>query len=210
MTQEELKTLFPKLEEDLRREMLAHAQIREVKAGSTILRVGQVIRSTILVVQGIVKLYREDQEGREFFIYSLTAGQGCSLSMVCASNHESSEVMAKAVTDATLLMIPIEFMEKWMSQYKSWYQFVITSYRNRFEELLNTIDAIAFTKLDQRLENYLIGQSHVLGRNLKMTHKQIANDLNSSREVVSRLLKKMEARKWLIIHRNSIEWIRKQ
>lgn len=202
-----LKHLFPHFEEGLYEEIINHSNIKEVKAGETLLRVGQPIRSTMLIVEGLIKLYREDDEGKEFFIYHLDAGQACSLSMVCAIKHETSEVLAKALTDATVLSIPLEFMDRWMSKYKSWYQFVITTYRNRFEELLKTIDAIAFTSMDERLEYYLEKQVEKLGNNLKITHQEIANDLNSSREVISRLLKKMEAKNWLTIHRNSIEWM---
>ena len=205
----QLKQLFPNLEEGLYKEIVKHGTIKEVKAGETLLKVGQTIRSTMLILNGLVKLYREDNDGKEFFIYHLDAGQACSLSMVCAAKHETSEVLAKALTDATVLAIPLEYMDQWMSKYKSWYQFVITSYRNRFEELLKTIDAIAFTGMDERLEYYLKKQVEKLGNNLKITHQEIANDLNSSREVISRLLKKMEAKGWLTIHRNSIEWIKK-
>ncbi len=205
---ESLKKLFPTLEEQLLEELIMHGTIKEVKAGDTILKVGQTIRSTMLVIDGLVKLYREDNEGKEFFIYHLDAGQACSLSMVCAANHETSEVLAKALTDATILSIPLQFMEKWMNKYKSWYQFVITSYRNRLEEMLKTIDAIAFNNMDERLEDYLKKQVGKLGNNLKMTHQEIATDLNSSREVISRLLKKMGTKKWVIIHRNSIQWIK--
>jgi CRP/FNR family transcriptional regulator len=205
----QLKTLFPDLEEGLYSELAAHGTLKEVKAGETLLKVGQTIRSTMLIIDGLVKLYREDDEGKEFFIYHLNAGQACSLSMVCAAKHETSEILAKALTDTTVLTIPLEYMDRWMSKYKSWYQFVVTSYRNRFEELLKTIDAIAFTSMDERLEYYLKKQVAQLGNNLKITHQEIANDLNSSREVISRLLKKMEAKAWLVIHRNSIEWIKK-
>ena len=208
MTKDELKQLFPTLEEGLLEEISNNGTLKQVKAGETLLRVGQTIRSTMLVIDGLVKLYREDEEGKEFFIYHLDAGQACSLSMVCAAKHETSEVLAKALTDATILSIPLTYMDQWMSKYKSWYQFVITSYRNRFEELLKTIDAIAFTNMDERLEDYLKKQVARLGNHLKMTHQEIATDLNSSREVISRLLKKMEAKHWLIIHRNSIEWIK--
>jgi CRP/FNR family transcriptional regulator len=209
MDKNNLKHLFPNLEEGLYNELAEHGTIKEVKAGETLLKVGQTIRSTMLILDGLVKLYREDEEGKEFFIYHLDAGQACSLSMVCAAKHETSEVLAKALTDATVLSIPLEFMNQWMSKYKSWYQFVITSYRNRFEEMLRTIDAIAFSNMDERLEDYIKKQVARLGNNLKMTHQEIATDLNSSREVISRLLKKMEAKNWLIIHRNSIEWIKK-
>ncbi|MGN6618286.1 MAG: Crp/Fnr family transcriptional regulator [Ilyomonas sp.] len=204
----EIKKLFPNLDDELYQEMEEHSAIKNFKAGDILLRVGQPIRSTMLILDGIVKLYREDEEGKEFFIYNLNAGQACSLSLVCAVKHQTSEVLAKALTDATVLSIPLKYMDKWMSEYKSWYQFVITSYRNRFEELLKTIDAIAFSNMDQRLENYLQKQAENLGRVLKMTHQDIATDLNSSREVISRLLKKMEAKGWVVIHRNSIEWIR--
>ena len=205
----QIRNIFPNLEEGLYHEILKHGIIKEVKAGDTLLKVGQTIRSTMLIVEGLVKLYREDDGGKEFFIYHLDAGQACSLSMVCAAKNETSEVLAKALTDTTVLAIPLEYMEQWMSKYKSWYQFVITSYRNRFEELLKTIDAIAFTNMDERLEYYLKKQVEKLGNNLKITHQEIANDLNSSREVISRLLKKMELKNCLIIHRNSIEWLKK-
>jgi CRP/FNR family transcriptional regulator len=204
-----LKKLFPSLEEGLYDDIAQHGIIKNLKAGETLLKAGQTIRSTMLILNGLVKLYREDDKGKEFFIYHLDAGQACSLSMVCAAKHETSEVLAKALTDTTVLAIPIEYMEQWMSKYKSWYQFVITSYRSRFEELLKTIDAIAFNSMDERLEYYLKKQVEKLGNNLKITHQEIANDLNSSREVISRLLKKMEAKSWLTIHRNTIEWIKK-
>jgi CRP/FNR family transcriptional regulator len=203
-----IKKHFPNLEEGLYNEIVKYGSIKEVKAGESLLQVGQTIRSTMLILEGVVKLYREDDEGKEFFIYHLDAGQACSLSMVCAAKHETSEVLARTLTDATVLAIPLEYMDQWMSKYKSWYQFVITSYRDRFEELLKTIDAIAFSNMDERLEDYLKKQVQKLGTHLKMTHQDIANDLNSSREVISRLLKKMEAKKWVVIHRNSIEWIK--
>lgn len=208
MDQAILHKIFPGFEQGLYDEILEHGNLRDFKAGDTLLRVGQPIRSVMIVIEGLVKLYREDTEGNEFFIYNLNSGQACSLSLVCATKQETSEVLAKALTDATVLSIPLDLMEEWMLKYKSWYRYVITSYRDRFEELLRTVDAIAFTSLDERLEFYLKKQVQSLGNQLKITHQEIANDLNSSREVISRLLKKMEARHWLIIHRNSIEWIR--
>jgi CRP/FNR family transcriptional regulator len=210
MDKNNLKILFPDLEEGLYDELLEHGTVKKVKAGDTLLKVGQTIRSTMLIMEGLVKLYREDEEGKEFFIYHLNAGQACSLSLVCATKHETSEVLAKALTDATILSIPLAYMDQWMGRYKSWYQFVITSYRARFEELLTTIDAIAFSNMDERLQEYLKKQVEKLGNNLKMTHQDIAKDLNSSREVISRLLKKMEAKGWVVIHRNSIEWMKKE
>lgn len=204
-----LKQLFPTFENGLVQEIEDHGTLREVKMGETLLRQGQTIRSTILITQGLIKLYREEDAGKEFFIYQLQPGQACSISMVCAEKHETSEVLAKALTDATILCIPLECMDSWMTKYKSWYHFVITSYRSRFEELLKTVDAIAFTKMDERLEFYLQRQVEIHGRQLNITHQQIANDLNSSREVISRLLKKMESNHLLTLHRNTIQWLGK-
>lgn len=208
MKPDEIQNRFPSLEAEVIRELMDYGTIKQVPAGETILRVGQNIRSAMLILDGVVKLYREDAEGREFFIYHLQAGQACSLSMVCAARQETSEVLARTITDTTLLSIPLQQMDQWMSRYKSWYQFVITTYRERFEELLKTIDAIAFTRMDERLEYYLEKQVKTWGPILKTTQQEIANDLNSSREVISRLLKKMEASGWVSVQRNSIEWKR--
>ncbi|MEI2750948.1 MAG: Crp/Fnr family transcriptional regulator [Ferruginibacter sp.] len=100
-------------------------------------------------------------------------------------------------------------MDKWLAKYKSWHYFVIRTYRSRYEELLKTINEIAFKNMDERLEFYLLGQVKQFGNQVKLTHQEIASDLNSSREVISRLMKKMERNGWIIMHRNYIEWIRK-
>jgi len=208
MDLQKLRQLFPEFEDALYEEILEHGTIKSLHAGETLMRVGQTIRSTMLVIEGTVKLYREDDEGSEFFIYHLNPGQACSLSMVCAAKHETSEVLAKALTDAEVLSIPLDYMDKWLSKYKSWYQFVISSYRNRFEELLRTVDAIAFSNMDERLEFYLKKHADSFGSRINITHQEIANALNSVGEAFSRLLKKMEAKHWLIIHGNSIEWLK--
>lgn len=205
--EERIRQIFPGMEEPLYQEIFAEGEIIEIPAGETLLKKGETIRSTMLIIDGLVKLYREDEEGKEFFIYHLAPGNACSISLVCAARHETSEVLAKALTDATVLSIPLEFMDKWMNAYRTWYQFVINSYRARFDELLKTIDAIAFSNMDERLDYYLQKQVEKLGKVLKMTHQEIANDLNSSREVISRLLKKMESRGKLTVNRSSIEWL---
>ncbi len=200
--------LFPNLEDDLYEELMKYGDIKEVPAGTILLKAGQTIRSTMLVLEGTVKLYQEDEEGNEFFMYNLRQGQACAMSMVCTYQQENSQVTAKAITDVILLTIPLEYMDKWLSKYKSWHYFVIKTYRSRYEELLGTINEIAFKNMDERLEFYLKKQVKQFGRQVKLTHQEIATDLNSSREVISRLMKKMEKNGWLIINRNSFEWIK--
>jgi len=204
-----IRQLFPGLEEELYEEINSHGEIKEIPAGTTLLRKGQTIRSTMLILEGIVKLYQEDEEGNEFFMYDIEPGEACAVSMVCTYRQESSQVVAKALTNVTLLAIPLQYMDEWLGKYKSWHYFVIRTWRARYEELLNTINAIAFKNMDERLEFYIKGQVKKMGRQVKLTHQDIATDLNSSREVISRLMKKMEKNGWIIIHSNSFEWIRK-
>lgn len=204
----QLEQLFPGLEEGLYDELIKYGEVKEVPAGTTMLRIGQTIRFTMLVLEGVVKLYQEDDEGNEFFIYHIQPGQACAVSMVCAYQQESSNVMARALTDVTVLTIPLQYMDKWLSLYKSWHYFVIRTYRARYDELLKTINEIAFKNMDERLEFYLKAQVKQFGRQVKLTHQDIASDLNSSREVISRLMKKMEKNGWIVINRNSFEWIR--
>ena len=200
------KQLFPQFEPELLELIEKEAVQRTFYAGDIIMRTGQYIKSTVLVLEGRIKIYRENQEGGEFLMYYLEPGQACAVSMICALQSQTSEIMAQAEEDTELLMIPIQLMDDLMNKYKSWYQFVIQTYRGRFDELLSVVDNIAFRNMDERLEFYL--KRHA-GDNTKkiieLSHQQIADDLNSSREVISRLLKKMEQRKLVKLHRNMIE-----
>lgn len=204
-----LSIVFPDFESSLVDNIEANAIVKKFKDGELFIRTGQNIRSTALVVNGLLKVYREDEEGNEFFMYYLQPGQACALSMVCATKQETSQLMVKAVADSEVIMIPLEFMDKWMGQYKTWYQFVVETYRARFEELLITIDHVAFRNMDERLEFYLKRHQETLKSNIiPVTHQEIANELNSSREVISRLMKKMAERGKIKVHRNHVEIIK--
>jgi CRP/FNR family transcriptional regulator len=201
-----LHTLFPSFDKELLTEIESAAEIKEVKAGEILMRKGQYIKNTMVVLKGSIKIYRDDDEGGEFFMYNLYPRQACAISMTCSVNSEKSEITAIASEDSTLLIVPIRMMEKWMSEYKSWYEFVVKTYRDRFEELLVMVDQIAFRSMDERLEFYLKRQSKDGSlRVINLSHQQIATDLNSTREVISRLLKKMEQRNLIKLSRNAIE-----
>lgn len=201
-----LHQLFPELEEALREELLDKGRIMPVAAGTTLLQTGQNIRNTMLVLEGLVKLYRQDDEGNEFFVYYLEPGDACALSMVCDRAHQTSAITAKAVSDTQLLVIPLECTESWMREYRTWYNFVINTYRKRFEELLETVDSIAFKNLDERLEFYLRRHCKTLGTTtLHLTNTEIAQELNSSREVISRLMKKLSEKGKIRLLKHGIE-----
>ena len=208
LTKDALKKIFPDWEDGLYDAIIKEAELKEANAGTTLLKMGQNIKSAMLVVAGTVKLYQEGEDGGEYFMYHLNPGEACAVTLVCNYHHEQSQVLAKAVTDIQYLAIPIEFMEKWLNEFKSWHYFVIRTYRSRYEELLKTINETAFKNMDERLEFYIKRHIKQFGNTVHLTHQEIANDLNTSREVVSRLLKKMENNGWIIMNRNSFDWIR--
>ncbi|WP_187263007.1 Crp/Fnr family transcriptional regulator [Pontibacter beigongshangensis] len=196
---------FPQFEQPLLEEILAHSTIKVVAEGDEVMRTGQYIRSTVLLLSGLMKVYREDDEGNEFLMYYLEPGNACALSMMCTARDEQSKIMAKAVTEVEVLLIPSHLSELWLGKYKTWHNFVIASYRQRFEELLQTLDSVAFKGLDERLAFYLKRHVQVSGNEVRLSHQQIATELNSSREVISRLLKKLEQTGAISLHRNYIE-----
>lgn len=199
---------FPDFESQLIEKIAEASTLRTFYRDEVIMHAGGYFKSTILVVDGLVKLYRENEDGGEYFMYYLEGGEGCALSMICAARNKASEVTGVAVEDTIAIQIPLELMDILMRDYKSWYYFVVQTYRSRFEDLLNVIDQIAFKNMDERLMHYLDGQFSELNTNLlQITHQQIASDLNSTREVISRLLKKMEQNGVLKLHRNAIEKI---
>jgi len=200
------KLLFPQFEQGLLNSIEKDAVYKTFAAGEVIMRTGQYIKSTVLVLQGSIKIYRENEEGGEFLMYYLGPGEACAVSMICAIQSQASEIMAVAEEETEVIMFPIQLMDELMNTYKSWYQFVLQTYRSRFDELLSVVDNIAFRNMDERLEFYLKRYITKTGKkNIELSHQQIADDLNSSREVISRLLKKMEQRKLVKLHRNLIE-----
>lgn len=204
-----IKKLFPSFSNELVKDIDTNASIQSFKAGDVIMRTGQYIKNTVLVISGKIKIYREDENGGEFFMYYLQPGQACAISMICATKNETSQIMAKVVEDVELIIIPLPLMDKWMMQHRSWYEFVIDTYRSRFEEVLEVIDSIAFRAMDERLEFYLKRHADACGcKDLKLSHQEIASELNTSREVISRLLKKMEQRGLVNLQRNNIELLK--
>ena len=205
---EDIKALFPQFETELMNEIIANGVIKTIPAGEVLMRTGQFIKSTMLILEGNVKVFRENEDGGEFLMYFLQPGEACAISIICAAKTEASRVMAKTTEETTVLMIPLQLLDRWMLDYKSWYHFVLSTYRNRFDELLVLIDQVAFRNMDERLLSYLERHAKVHNSSIiSLSHQQIADELNSSREVISRLLKKMEQRHMVILHRNAGELI---
>ncbi|WP_396634033.1 Crp/Fnr family transcriptional regulator [Maribacter sp. R86514] len=193
-------------EEELINEIVQVGTFKEVQEGYKFMEIGDYIRGMPLLISGVIKILREDEDGDELLLYYLEKGDTCSMTMACCMGDKKSEIRAIAETDAKLIMVPIQKMEEWTGKYKSWRNFVFNSYHVRLNELLSTLDNIAFQKMDERLIGYLKEKARVTKDNIiHSTHQDIAYDLHSSRVVISRLLKKLEEMGKIKLHRNYLE-----
>jgi CRP/FNR family transcriptional regulator len=193
-------------EPELLQEIADVGEIVEMDAGDVIMDIGSYIKSMPLLLVGAIKVLREDEEGNELLVYYLHAGGTCAVSLTCCMRQETSSIRAICEEDVQFISIPVKYMDVWMKKYDSWKNFVLETYRQRFEELLETIDSIAFLKMDERLLKFLNGKREVTKSSVfNITHQEIAYDLHSSREVISRLLKKLEKLGKIKLGRNKIE-----
>lgn len=204
---QELKTRYgSRFEDALINEIIEVGTYREVAAGSRIMEIGDYVRSIPLLLSGAIKILREDEDGDELLLYYLEPGDTCSMTLACCMGDSRSEIRAIAETDTELIMIPMRKMEEWTANYRSWRNFVFESYHSRLNELLSTVDSIAFKNMDERLVEYLKEKSRITNSNsLYNTHQEIAYELHTSRVVVSRLLKKLEHLGRISLRRNHIE-----
>ncbi|HEX4850909.1 MAG TPA: Crp/Fnr family transcriptional regulator [Puia sp.] len=189
---EEFRKIFPSFENDLLKSLESNAELKTFDSGEEIVKTGQYFKSILLVVEGMIKVYREDEEGHEYFMYYLEPGQACSLAMIPTGSRGKSEVMGKVVNSTTVIAVPPEYMDQWMFKYKSWYKYVLDSHREGFGKLLATFDHAAFKSMDSKLIHYLRLKQGMHKSNVFIINKsEIARELNSSREVISRLMKKL-------------------
>jgi CRP/FNR family transcriptional regulator len=184
--------------------ILEIGKLKKLKADDWMLDIGDPILYMPLLLKGQLRVLREDADGHELLIYYIRPGETCAMSLICCSGNAVSNVRAVAEEDSELLLLPIQIIDEWTTKYPSFKTFILKTYQHRFEELLNTIDGIAFHNLDDRLSQLLKQKSEKEGSELKTTHQELANQLNSSREVISRLLKQMERKGKIQMGRNKI------
>lgn len=204
-----LKKLFSDLyEPNLVQAIQQKGHLLRIHAGESLIQIGQYIKYMPLILSGSLKIMREDDDGKELLIYHVDPGETCAMSITCCMGDTKSNVRAEAEEDTTLIAIPIHLLDQWSSEYVSWKHFIMRTYQKRFEDLLKTIDSIAFQKLDDRLLQLLKEKSlKSTEQVITATHQEIANELHSSREVISRLLKKLENEGTVKLGRNKIQWL---
>ena len=203
----ELKESYGQIfEEALLNEIVEVGTYKEIPEGFKMMEIGDYVRSMPLLISGVIKILREDNDGDELLLYYLEKGETCSMTMTCCLGQKRSEIRAIAETDSKIILLPVGKMEEWMAKYQSWRNFVFESYHNRINELLITVDSIAFYRMDERLVQYLKEKARVNENDIiKNTHQEIAYELHTSRVVISRLLKKLEKLGKIELNRNFIK-----
>jgi CRP/FNR family transcriptional regulator len=202
---EKVRNNYPWFEDDLIAGILQKGRVRQFKKGETVIHAKEPITHSLLCIAGRINVYREDESGNSYFLYTIEPGSGCALTLYCGEESSTGDLYALASEDSEVIMIPVKSMKEWSKAFPGWLEFTFKTYLHSFRELMEVLDQVAFNKMDQQLEFYLKRKFIKFGNpEIKITHQEIADDLNSSREVISRLLKKMEQDKKLILKRSAI------
>lgn len=202
-----VQSIFPELEPRLLEEMLKHGRFLQIPAGEMLMDHSLPIPYIPLVIEGLIKVIRDNDE-HELLLYFLEPGETCASSLICAADARKSRIRATAVEHSILLTLPIQKMDEWIREFPSWYKFILRSWQQKFDELLDTVDSIAFSHMDSRIERHLLQIVRIQKVPvIQITHQQLALELGTRREVVSRLLKAMENDGKIRLGRNLIEWL---
>ena len=192
-------------EQELMSEILATGTYKKVNEGHELIDIGSFIEFMPLIISGAIKILREDDKGDELVLYYIEQGDTCAMTITCCLGQTKSKIRAVAEVETELLMIPIQKISEWMNKYPTWQNFILQSYHERMQELLEAVDTIAFLNMDKRLLKYLKNKAMVnRDEVIQITHKEIANDLYTSRVVISRLLKALELKGEITLQRNQI------
>lgn len=182
-----------------------YGMLKSLPAESTIINDGDFINSIPLVLSGSIRVMRLDEDGREILLYYIKPGESCIMSFLSGFHRDTSKIHAVIEEDAEILIIPIQYAGEWLREFPDWLDYVLKLYHKRFEDLLTIVNQIAFQKVDERLLDLLKKKSQLnQSKELHITHQQIANELGTAREVVSRLLKQLERDEKVNLSRNKI------
>jgi CRP/FNR family transcriptional regulator, anaerobic regulatory protein len=204
---DDFKNQYHFLEKELQEEILKTGTYKTLQTNDVIIREGQFITSFPLVLKGLIRVTRNNDDGNELLLYYLKQNEVCAMSLTCCMTNLTSNIKAVAEEETEVIMLPVEMLDNWICKYPGWKQFVMQTFQNRFRELIDTVDSIAFLKLDERLVKYFTDRNKNSGTTiLNETHQDLALRLNTSREVISRLLKKLENDGKIKLSRNFIDF----
>lgn len=198
---------FGYLDSNLQSEIEQHAILKMIPSDTEILKIGQYVKVIPLVIEGVIKV-STSYEDKELLLYYIQPQESCIMSFSAGLNQVPSKVFAQTEEDTTALLLPTEKVTRWTTQYPNINMLFFQQYNKRYSELLDTINHLIYEKLDVRLLNYLQEKKSILNQNpIKISHRQIASELGTAREVISRTLKKLEKENKVIISTESIKVI---
>ncbi|MEK6450917.1 MULTISPECIES: Crp/Fnr family transcriptional regulator [Myroides] len=198
-------------EEELLEEIIKVSTIKDFKEGERLMEIGEYIKKIPLLLAGAIKIIREDQKEGEIVLYYIEQGDTCAMTLTCCLGETKSQVRSIAERDGSVILVPVGKMDEWLVKYKSWRNFVLNSYNNRMNELLSAVDSLAFMNMEERLCKLLQDKAKVYNsRFINNTHQELAEELNTSRVVISRILKTLENKGIIQLNRKYIELLKSQ
>lgn len=193
-------------EEELINEIVKVGHYDKVKAGELLIDIGSEMTHIPLILDGVVKILRQEKEGEEIVLYFLERGDTCAISFVNCINRKKSIFKGIVEKDIEAIFLPVQYIDDWLAKYKTWRHFIIDSYHFRLIEMVESIDSLAFMKMSDRLLKYLTDKVKINNDvDLEITHQEIANDLNSSRVVITRIIKQLHDDGKIFSTRNKIK-----
>ena len=193
------------LSPELREKVVASSQVMEIPKDTEILREGQYVKVIPIVLEGLVKVFSNFNE-KDLLLYYIQPNESCVMSFASSLKNDPSKVYAITEEDSKILLMPVDKVIKWIDQFPSINQLFYQQYNLRYSELLETINHVLFNKMDKRLLDFLVEKKKVTQQNpIKISHRQIANELGTAREVISRVMKKLENEGKIKQHSQSIE-----
>ncbi|WP_462268008.1 Crp/Fnr family transcriptional regulator [Mucilaginibacter sp.] len=189
----------------LEAELYASSLRKTLPAGAVVMQANSYIRYIPVVLNGSLRVMRQDDEGKEILLYYIKTGESCIMSFLAGIHDDTSKVKLVVEEESEVLMLPVAKASEWIRIYPEWADFIFKLYHKRFEELLDVINEVAFQKLDDRIITLLKRKAAVYASNeFTITHQQLAEELGTTREVISRLLKQMEQQQLIKLSRNKI------
>jgi len=202
---ETIQSSLSHLKPELVSAMLRDGVLKDIPAGTEILREGQYVKVIPIVIKGLIKVLTRHDD-KELLLYYIRPKESCIMSFAASLKNEPSRVFASTEEDTTALLLPVDKVSQWTAQFPDINNLFFQQYNMRYADLLDTIHHVLFDKLDKRLYDYLVEKVALTKQNpLKMSHREIANELATAREVISRTMKKLESEKLIKQHSNSIE-----
>lgn len=191
--------------QDILDELKEEGYEREFSKGDVLVKPDRPISDIPIILEGAISVYQMDDDFREMLLYYLEPGDMCIMSFLGGLYNESSKIKAVASEKSRVLFIPVQKIGMILKHHPKWIEYIFDVYHERFNELLDVVNAVAFKKMDERLVNFIKKRSEITGNStINITHEELANELGTARVVVSRLLKELEKKGELKLGRNRI------